>query len=121
MTPTAFVDQLNTRSGGALDSSERATLIGLFGSATDTSNNTARAQAVRKVAEDATLEASEFNRAFVLMQYLGYLTRDPNSTPDPDYTGYEFWLSKMNQFNGDFRAAQMVQAFIESIEYRDSF
>ena len=121
LTPTAFVDALNANSGGALDASERATAIGLFGSATDTSNNTARAQAVRKIAEDLTLEASEFNRAWVLMQYIGYLTRDPNATPDTDYTGYEFWLNKLNQFNGDFRAAEMVKAFIESIEYRDSF
>jgi hypothetical protein len=37
-----------------------------------------RAQALRAVAEDPDLNSAEFNRAFVLMQYLGYLRRNPN-------------------------------------------
>jgi hypothetical protein len=86
---------------------------------------TARARALRLVAENAALAAQEFNRAFVLMQYFGYLRRNPDDVgfdgqPDPNFTGYNFWLSKLNEF-GDYRAAEMVKAFITSIEYRRRF
>jgi len=121
LTPAAFVDALNAKAGNVLSSSERATAIALFGSATDTSNVTARAQALRQVAENQNLSLNEFNRAFVLMQFMGYLRRDPNSGQDTDYTGYEFWLNKLNQFNGNFNAAEMVKAFIVSTEYRGRF
>lgn len=63
----------------------------------------------------------EFNRAFVLMQYFGYLRRNPNDAPDSDFTGYDFWLTKLNNFNGNFQNADMVKAFIDSIEYRRRF
>jgi hypothetical protein len=73
------------------------------------------------VAEDDDLVKAEFNRAFVLMQYIGYLRRNPNDAPDSDYTGYDFWLTKLNNFKGDFVKAEMVKAFITSIEYRGRF
>ena len=73
------------------------------------------------MAEDPDLSHAEFNRAFVLMQYLGYLRRNPNDPQDTDYTGYDFWLSKLNQLNGNFIDAEMVKAFISSIEYRQRF
>jgi len=76
---------------------------------------------LRLVAEDQDLYNSEFNRAFVLMQYFGYLRRNPNDPQDADYTGYDFWLTKLNQFNGSFVSAEMVKAFISSIEYRQRF
>src|SRR5215471_640407 len=41
--------------------------------------------------------------------------------PDADYSGYNFWLTKLNQFNGDYIAAEMVKAFISSSEYRQRF
>ena len=56
----------------------------------------------------------EFNRAFVLMEYFGYLRRDP------DAAGYAYWLSKLNQF-GNYLDAEMVKAFIISPEYRSRF
>jgi len=121
MTPAQFVDRLNTDSGNVLSSTDRATAIGLFGGAIDTNNLTARAQALRQVAENQNLNNAEFNRAFVLMQYFGYLRRNPNEAPDPDYTGFDFWLTKLNQFNGNFVAAEMVKAFITSSEYRNRF
>jgi hypothetical protein len=43
------------------------------------------------------------------------------SSPDTDYTGYDFWLTKLNQFNGNFINAEMVKAFLSSIEYRQRF
>ena len=67
------------------------------------------------------MNTQEFNRAFVLMQFFGYLRRNPNDAPDSDYTGYDFWLTKLNQFNGNFQNAEMVKAFITSGEYRQRF
>lgn len=73
------------------------------------------------LAEHPNLVNGEFNRAFVLMQYFGYLRRNPNDSPDGDYTGYDFWLTKLNQFNGNYANAEMVKAFITSAEYRKRF
>ena len=80
-----------------------------------------RADLLRIVAERAGQLPAEFNRAFVLMQFVGYLRRNPNDAPDSDYSGYEFWLQKLNQFNGNFQNAEMVKAFINSDEYRHRF
>ena len=52
---------------------------------------------------------------------LCYLRRNPNDSQDTDYTGYEFWVNKLNQFNGNFLATEMVRAFINSTEYRQRF
>jgi hypothetical protein len=57
----------------------------------------------------------EFNPAFVLMQYYGYLRRDP------DAEGFDFWLAKLNTFRGNFIEAEMVKAFLDSTEYRARF
>jgi len=80
-----------------------------------------RAQVLRAVVEDPDLVSGEFNRAFVLMQYFGYLRRNPNDAPDSDYTGYDFWLTKMIQFGGNYINAEMVKAFITSPEYNARF
>jgi hypothetical protein len=119
--PAAFVDKLNQNAGNVLSADERTTAINLFGNAADTTNINARAQALRQVAEDQDLYNAEFNRAFVLTEFIGYLRRNPNDLPDSDYTGYDFWLGKLNQFNGDYVAAEMVKAFISSSEYRQRF
>ena len=74
-----------------------------------------RAQVLRQVAESEEFALNEFNRAFVTMQYFGYLRRDP------DTAGFNFWLNKLNAFNGDFLQAEMVKAFITSLEYRQRF
>ena len=121
MSPAAFVAKLANNAGVPANDPDRTKAINEFGGAADTSNVTFRARALRDVAENATLQQQEFNRAFVLMQYFGYLRRDPNSGQDTDYTGYDFWLTKLNQFNGSFINAEMVKAFIESTEYRGRF
>ena len=121
MSPTQFVDKLNQNTGNLLSNDDRVAVLALFGSAGDTGNLTARALAVRQVAENQNVYNAEFNRAFVLMQYFGYLRRNPNDRPDMDYTGYDFWLTKLNQFNGNFIQAEMVKAFISSTEYRQRF
>src|SRR5262249_6818306 len=121
MTPAQFVDRLNQNAGNVFSPDDRAAIVALFGLATDTSNLPARAQAVRLAAENQNLYQLEFSRAFVLMEYLGYLRRNPNDPQDTDYTGYDFWLTKLNQFSGNFEQAEMVKAFITSIEYRGRF
>ncbi len=123
MTAAQFVDKLNTNAGNPLSQSERDQLV------IDLSTNAkTRAQALRVVAEHQNLVTSEFNRAFVLMQFFGYLRRNPNDAPDSDYTGYDFWLTKLNSFTqpGDdvsvrVQRAEMVRAFIVSGEYRKRF
>jgi hypothetical protein len=123
MTPAQFVDKLNQNAGNVLAASERTTAINLFGNAADTTNVNARAQALRQVAEDQDLYNAEFNRAFVLTEYIGYLRRNPNDAPEStlDYTGYDFWLNKLNENGGDYIKAEMVKAFISSDEYRHRF
>ena len=116
MTPAQFVDQLNTRAGNPLSQGEKDQLVSDL-----TGGARTRAQVLRAVAEDQDLVSAEFNRAFVLMQYYGYLRRDPNAGQDTDYTGYDFWLTKLNQFNGNYINAEMVKAFITSIEYGNRF
>jgi len=74
-----------------------------------------RATVLRKIAESAYFSSLEFNRAFVTMQYFGFLRRDP------DTSGFNFWLGKLNNFGGDFIGAEMVKAFITSNEYRQRF
>jgi hypothetical protein len=80
-----------------------------------------RAEALRLIVEDADYRQEEFNRAFVLMEYFGYLRRNPNDPPDNNLDGYNFWLNKLNQFNGNFVTSEMVKAFIKSTEYRGRF
>jgi uncharacterized delta-60 repeat protein len=116
MTPANYVSQLNTRAGNPLSAAEQSQLV------SDLLNNVkTRAQVLRAIAEHPNLVNAETNRAFVLMQYFGYLRRNPNDSPDTDYTGYDFWLTKLNQFNGDYSGAEMVKAFIASSEYRKRF
>lgn len=74
-----------------------------------------RATVLRKVAESAFLKQRELNSAFVFMEYAGYLRRDA------DVNGFNFWLNKLNEFNGSFSNAEMVKAFITSFEYRGRF
>jgi uncharacterized protein (TIGR03118 family) len=74
-----------------------------------------RAQVLRQVAEAQFLHDRELNAAFVFMEYAGYLRRDP------DTSGYNFWLKKLNDFGGSFINAEMVKAFISSSEYRQRF
>jgi hypothetical protein len=117
----AFVDSLNTNAGMVLSDSERSALIAeLSPSPADTA---LRADVLQKVAENAVLQQQEFNRAFVLMQYFGYLRRNPDAAPEAtlNFAGYNFWLGKLNQANGDYIGAEMIKAFITSSEYRGRF
>src|SRR5258705_4559365 len=94
-----------------------------LGSATTTADSDARGRALRRVAETSIFTQQEKNRAFVLMEYFGYLRRNPNDPPEVglNFDGYNFWLGKLNEFNGNFVDAEMVKAFIVSGEYRHRF
>jgi uncharacterized delta-60 repeat protein len=124
MTPEQYVDALdantgdplNPSAGGSLTKAERDALV-----ADLTAGRVTRAQALRAVAENGEFRRRHLSKAFVLMQYFGYLRRGPNETPDVDFTGYNFWLGKLNEFNGDAIAAEMVKAFLSSDEYRKRF
>ena len=118
LTPDQYVNQLFANAGITPTSAELATAIGEF-SKQDGADH--RARALRDVVENPRFIQQENSRAFVLMQYFGYLHRNPNDPSDTDYTGYDFWLSKLNQFNGNFINAEMVKAFISSTEYRQRF
>jgi uncharacterized protein (TIGR03437 family) len=123
LTAQQFVDQLYTNAGLAPASgTNRAAAVSEFNSTTP-ADAAARARALRLVAEDPMVAQQEFNRAFVLMEYFGYLQRNPNDAPEAtlDFAGYNFWLSKLNQFNGNFVNAEMVKAFITSTEYKQRF
>src|SRR5438477_5744408 len=101
MLPTTFVHTLNQNAGSPMSLTEETTE-----SADLVANRKTRARVVRDIAEHPNLAKAELNRAFVLMQYFGYLRRNPNDTPDTDYTGYDFWLTKLDQFKGDYIAAE---------------
>jgi hypothetical protein len=90
--------------------SERDALVSGLNRGTST-----RADVLRQIVENEGFARARFNEAFVMMEYFGYLRRDP------DESGYQFWLNKLNQFNGNFQHAEMVKAFIVSSEYRDRF
>ena len=73
------------------------------------------------MAENAEFRRRQLSKAFVLMQYFGYLRRAPNALPDTNFDGYNFWLGKLNEFNGNYINAEMVKAFSSSDEYRKRF
>ncbi len=123
LTAQQFVDKLYVNAGLApAAGANRAAAISEFNSSTP-ADAAARARALRLVAEDPMLAQQEFNRAFVLMEYFGYLQRNPDDAPEStrDFAGYNFWLTKLNQFNGNFVNAEMVKAFITSGEYKQRF
>ncbi len=78
-----------------------------------TTNRKTRTQVVRAFIEHPDVDAAEYNRAFVAMQYYGYLRR----TPEPG--GFNNWLNYLNAHPTDFRT--MVNGFVNSIEYRLRF
>ncbi len=121
MTATQYVEKLNANTrdinpnGWITQDEQRALVLGLE-NGTET-----RATVLRKVADNAAFQSAQFNRAFVVMQYFGYLRRNINDAPDTDFSGYNFWLQKLDSANGDYRRAEMVKAFLSSTEYRRRF
>ena len=122
LTAGQFVAQLNANAGGVLADSDKTQLEDVGGGpSAPSADGSKRAQVLRAVAENPQLRQGEFNRAFVLMQYFGYLRRNPNDSPDSDFRGWRFWLDKLNEFDGNYIQAEMVKAFLNSDEYRRRF
>jgi hypothetical protein len=119
MTADEFVAKLDQNSNGVLSAAEKSQLVAMLGATPG--DSVKRGAVVRKVAEDSDLRQRELNRAFVLMQYYGYLRRNPDDPLDMDFRGWKFWLDKLSQFNGNFVNAEMVKSFLVSAEYRQRF
>lgn len=117
MSAAAYVDQLLSISGVTPTQSERNAAIAAYG----IGDTEGRAQALLSVSNSSSVSNKHFNAGFVLMQYLGYLRRMPDQPPDNNFDGFDFWLNKLNQFNGDFQKAEMVKAFLVAGEFRGRF
>ena len=104
----AFVDTLIAQTGGGFNGNRDALVNALNG-------GTTRAAVLRQVVENDGFTRAKANQMFVMMEYFGYLRREP------DEDGYQFWLNKLNQFGGNFEQAEMVKSFIVSGEYRARF
>ncbi|HJQ35262.1 MAG TPA: hypothetical protein VJ866_24130 [Pyrinomonadaceae bacterium] len=111
-----YVEKLVQNTGAEIPDGTRSALVSALAE-----RRLTRAQVLRAVAEDAEFSRKEVAPAFVLMQYFGYLQRNPDEGRDTNWDGYNYWLSKLNQFGGDHVRAEMVKAFIESDEYRARF
>jgi hypothetical protein len=120
-----YVERLFQTTGVNVSAQEKQTLVNGLNNRTET-----RASVLHKAVDGTVVIAEgnqqfttsygrafyekEFNSAFVLMEYFGYLHRDP------DAAGYQHWLDKLN-FYGNYLDAEMVKSFITSPEYRARF
>ena len=112
-----YVDALFASAGVVPTTAERTAAIAAFGAG----GNSGRIAALRSVSDSNSVRNAEFSSFFVLAEFYGYLRRNPTDAPDFNDSGFQFWLNKLNTFNGDFRAAEMVKAFLSSFEYRQRF
>jgi hypothetical protein len=132
MTRDAYIDKLFASSGATPTTQERNQA--LFAYDGGSSLKEKRAMGIRAVVDAGTVYNVQYNPAFVLMQYFGYLRRNPDSAPDNNFGGYDFWLAKINQFSqvgedvrdaqtalNRMKRAEMVKAFLISGEYRSRF
>jgi|GEM_PF-4943370 len=105
-----YVDSLVANTGASFAPGDRDSLVNGLNAGT-----LSRGQALQQIVNNENFARARFNEAFVEMEYFGYLRRDP------DASGYQFWLDKLNQFAGNFERSDMVKAFIDSGEYRARF
>ena len=130
LTAAQFVDKLFANSGVTPTTAERDEALADYGAG----GVEGRAAALLSVTGSASVFNRQYNPAFVYMQYAGYLRRHPAEAPDADFTGFDFWLAKLDSFTlpGEdardesvavrrVQRAEMVNAFITSIEYRLRF
>jgi len=99
--PAAYVDAILNTAGVTLP--QRQQLIDDLAAGR---NN--RAGTLRAIMEAAEVYNKYYNTAFVVMQYFGYLRRDPDIL-------YLQWIDTMNKNGGDYRA--MINGFMNSSEY----
>ncbi|MEY2499334.1 MAG: hypothetical protein QOD12_2890 [Verrucomicrobiota bacterium] len=114
-TPAQFVDALYLNAGVTPSSAERQAAIDEFGGAGNTADTAARARALRRVTQNTTFVANEFNRAFVFFEFAGFYRRHP------DQAAFDSNVNTLNSFNGNFRTAGMIKKFLDNDEYRQRF
>lgn len=130
MPTEAYVDALFANSQVVPTTAERNAAIAEFGGGTVNE----RANALLSVLNSRSVYNQQYNSAIVLMQYIGYLRRNPNEAPDTTYAGYDFWLNKLNEHSlpgedmrvnsvalGRVKRAEMIKAFLRSSEFRQRF
>jgi hypothetical protein len=106
MSNSAYVDALETNAEVTL--TNKAALVAALDG-----NQKTRAQVLREIVELQSVEDKFFIRAFVAMQYFGYLRRDP------DTLGYNNWVTTLTADPSNSR--HMIFGFIFSDEYRHRF
>jgi hypothetical protein len=111
-TRDQFIDALLQRlsSAGVNLSSKRSELVAEYDAGTNQINS--RGRVVFKLTTYPEYTQTQFNSAFVLTEYFGYLRRDPETG------GFQFWLNVLNT-TGNSRG--MVCSFLTSAEYQDRF
>jgi hypothetical protein len=104
-----YVDALLANIGQARQREQREAVIAALNSGAQ-----ARAFGLRRIAELIDSN-SEYNEAYILVHYFGYLRRNPGDPPDNNLTGFNYWLNDLSR-TGDYRTVS--RAFIESGEYK---
>jgi hypothetical protein len=118
LAAAAFVDRLLSNVGATLTTADSASGVTRNSLVADLeAGRRTRADVLRLIVESNEATAVQFSRAFVAIQYYGYLRR----TPEP--TGYQSWLNVINNQNEDAatRNRTMINGFMNSAEYRLRF
>jgi len=105
-----YVDRLLTNAGLGDDRD----LSQQFSTALDRQTET-RSTVFRKIVEDKRLYRREYNSAFLLVHYFGYLNRNPADEPDSSMNGFNYWRRILDS-SRDYRS--ISRAFLESEEYK---
>ena len=101
-SPPVYVNKLYLHAfGRTATPGELGEGVNEFGDTSSAADPGARARALLRVTKAGNF-GGEVNRSFVQMQYIGYLRRNANELPDSNFDGYDFWLNKLNSFNGNF-------------------
>ena len=120
MAALTYVNTMFANEGVTPTNNERQAAINAYGSG----NTLGRAAALKSVIESDTVFNAQYNSAFVLMQYFGYLRRDADDPPDNNFAGYDFWLNKMNQASlpgENLRDDDVVLARVKRADMVESF
>src|SRR6185503_14078778 len=104
LTNTQYVDTLLATAG--VTSPNRDFWIAALGNGTRT-----RATVLRDISESQQVYDKYYNQAFVVMQYFGYLRRDPDAS-------YLNWIQELDTTGN---ARNMINGFVNSLEYRFRF
>lgn len=101
---TQYVDTLLTTAGVTL-ASRQAMIDGL------NAGTLTRAQVLRHIAESTEVATKYFNQAYAVMEYFGYLRRQPDA----------FYLDWIAVLDGGGSPRTMAIGFVNSAEYRQRF